>query len=515
MEVLLYHAGPCHTRLQLVDKKTSLYGLIPFPEKKPQSLCNINSCRSLCIYAGNRSILKNSSEHEPSGSFNTNRGHQIAPPRVSNENFSAYVAGGEGLEELSGVEESSGKVLIPGLPGESQSAPISSSFREWKPKLTMHYEKAGCENVNSPALLFLPGFGVGTFHYEKQLKDLGRDFRVWALDFLGQGKSLPIEDPAPLSKDADLSEQKSYPWGFGDKPEPWAKDLVYSVDLWKDQVQYFVEEVIGEPVYVVGNSLGGYVALYFATCNPQLVKGVTLLNATPFWGFLPNPVKSPLLARMFPWAGTFPLPHNVKKVTEIVWQKMSDPQTIADILKQVYVDHSTDVDKVFSRIVETTQHPAAAASFASIMCAPTGQLSFNESLSRCRENNIPICLMYGKEDPWVRPIWGQQVKRQLPEAPYYEISPAGHCPHDEVPEVVNYLLRGWIKNLESQGTVGLPLHDEKEAVQYHLTKDVEFVREGSQKLVNVTFFGSKFSFWNQIWSQIRARLQSLAAPKPQ
>lgn len=51
-------------------------------------------------------------------------------------------------------------------------------------------------------------------------------------------------------------------------------------------------------------------------------------------------------------------------------------------------------------------------------------------------NNIPISLMYGKEDPWVRPVWGFQVKRQLPEAPYYEISPAGHCPHDEVPEVI-------------------------------------------------------------------------------
>ena len=54
---------------------------------------------------------------------------------------------------------------------------------------------------------------------------------------------------------------------------------------------------------------------------------------------------------------------------------------------------------------------------------------------RCQMNNIPICLMYGKEDPWVKPIWGLQVKQQVPEAPYYEISPAGHCPHDEVPEV--------------------------------------------------------------------------------
>ncbi|CAL5405905.1 unnamed protein product [Camellia sinensis] len=52
----------------------------------------------------------------------------------------------------------------------------------------------------------------------------------------------------------------------------------------------------------------------------------------------------------------------------------------------------------------------------------------------CQVNDVPICLMYGKEDPWVKPVWGLQVKRRLPEAPYYEISPAGHCPHDEVPE---------------------------------------------------------------------------------
>ncbi|CAL5403840.1 unnamed protein product [Camellia sinensis] len=118
------------------------------------------------------------------------------------------------------------------------------------------------------------------------------------------------------------------------------------------------------------------------------------------------------------------------------WQKISDPESIAEVLKQVYADHSTEVDKVFSCIHETAQHPAAVASFVSIMFAPRGQLSFWEALSRCQVNDVPICLMYGKEDPWVKPVWGLQVKRRLPEAPYYEISPAGHCPHDEVPEIL-------------------------------------------------------------------------------
>ncbi|OIW08776.1 hypothetical protein TanjilG_16357 [Lupinus angustifolius] len=273
----------------------------------------------------------------------------------------------EGITDISEID---------GANGES-GASISSCFWEWKPKLNVHYEKAGCENVDSPHVLFLPGFGVGSFHFEKQLKELGRDTRVWALDFLGQGMSLPFEDPTPHYKDGDISNGNVSSWGFGDEAEPWATKLVYSIDLWQDQVRYFVEDVIGEAVYVVGNSLGGYVALYFAACNPHLVKGVTLLNATPFWGFLPNPVKSPGLAKVFPWAGTFSLPAVVRRLTEFVWKKISDPRSIGEILNQVYANGTTNVDNVFSGIIETASHP---------------------------------------------------------EAPYYEISPAGHCPHDEVPE---------------------------------------------------------------------------------
>ncbi|XP_074308396.1 pheophytinase, chloroplastic [Silene latifolia] len=508
MDVLLYHSAPYHVQLQFVEKRTSSNVLQSSVERRQQVFCGIGTSFS------KQHSVKNADHSEAFGSLNTNRSLKAAPLRAFNESYNGpVVREGQVFEEISNTENTVSKVLIPGLPDESKGesdASISSCYWEWKPKLSVYYEKAGCENVKSPAILFLPGFGVGSFHYKKQLRDLGRSYRVYALDFLGQGKSLPIEDPAPWLTEVNLSGELNPTWGFGDKPEPWAEELVYSVDLWRDQVQYFIEQVIGEPVYIVGNSLGGYVATYFAAHNPQLVKGVTLLNATPFWGFLPNPTKSPFIARMFPWSGTFPLPANVRKLTEIVWQKMSDPENIANLLRQVYADHTTDVDDVFSQIVETTQHPAAAAAFASIMCAPAGQLSFDESLLRCGESAVPICLMYGKEDPWVRPLWGQQVKRQLPDTPYYEISPAGHCPHDEVPEVINYLLRGWIGNLESKGSATLPLVDDTEGIGYDFTKDVEFMKEESKKSVRVRFFGSKFSLWNLIWSQIKSSLQILA-----
>lgn len=69
--------------------------------------------------------------------------------------------------------------------------------------------------------------------------------------------------------------------------------LFFSVDTWTRQLAHFIEANMAgqgqggapaEPVYVVGNSLGGYLAVSLAAARPDLVKGLVLLNATPFWG---------------------------------------------------------------------------------------------------------------------------------------------------------------------------------------------------------------------------------------
>ncbi|CAH8355928.1 unnamed protein product [Eruca vesicaria subsp. sativa] len=107
---------------------------------------------------------------------------------------------------------------------------------EWKPNLTVHYEKSGCENVEAPAVLLL-----------------------------GVGLSLPTQDPTTTTSSVtstSVSEDNESFWGFGDEAQPWADQLVYSLDLWREKVQYIVEEVIGEPVYI-----WGYVALYFAATH--------------------------------------------------------------------------------------------------------------------------------------------------------------------------------------------------------------------------------------------------------
>ena len=206
MDFLSCGSGPC---CQAVDMKWKLVGKC------------LNSRQARFPSVGNRSgsvrFHDNKELQRDFGSLSALEGSKRTNCKAYSESYDGYVIGGEeDVADISGVEEpATNNVVIPGLPDGSNGAPISSCFWEWKPKLNVHYEKAGCENVDSPHVLFLPGFGVGSFHYEKQLRDLGRDTRVWALDFLGQGLSLPFEDPAPhYNKEGATSNGNVSSWGF-------------------------------------------------------------------------------------------------------------------------------------------------------------------------------------------------------------------------------------------------------------------------------------------------------------
>lgn len=253
MEILTFNIATCHgvanLRWKLVDKNSNSCKLKIPASMKARVLCarvdhRIGSLRFSCV---NKLFLGNPDQGKVSRSLNFPEGLKVVDSKVLSGDYNSYVIHrDEDVESTSGSGESTTKVLIPGLPDESRgecSAPINSCFWEWKPKLNVHYEKAGCQNVKSPPVLFLPGFGVGSFHYENQLKDLGREYRVWAIDFLGQGMSLPIENPTTKLKEGDILEGKNSIWGFGDETEPWANELAYSMDLWRDQVSYFIEEV--------------------------------------------------------------------------------------------------------------------------------------------------------------------------------------------------------------------------------------------------------------------------------
>jgi pimeloyl-ACP methyl ester carboxylesterase len=85
----------------------------------------------------------------------------------------------------------------------------------------------------------------------------------------------------PLSR--GLSEDSDRPvlaleWiGFGHSDRP---DVDYGPDLMEDQLEHFLERIVGRPADIVGYSLGGNYAVSLARRRPDLVRTITAIEPT-------------------------------------------------------------------------------------------------------------------------------------------------------------------------------------------------------------------------------------------
>ena len=268
----------------------------------------------------------------------------------------------------------------------------------------------------------LPGFGVGTFHFDDNVHELSNYCTTFSVDLLGQGKSWPESDILP-----DMQ---------------WR----YSVDNWRDQIIHFIEEVIGSDVHLAGNSLGGFLAVMVASKRPDLVKSLVLLNPAPFWGFLPH-------SQQLVWNGTLPAPKQILQFGGRYFDVMRNPSTVNTMLSQVYHTKTKIDDALIQNIIDSAKNCYGHEAFTSILFSPKSELSFEDMLVMLE---CPVCQINGREDPWITPFWSQRIKRILPLSYLIELSPCGHCPHHECPEIVNSLLVEWIRNVDELSPVAYP-----------------------------------------------------------
>lgn len=286
------------------------------------------------------------------------------------------------------------------------TAPIAGEYWLWREQ-KVYFVKAGT-NTQRPPLLLVHGFGASTDHWRKNITELSQDFEVYAIDLLGFGRS--------------------------QKP-----DWQYSGNLWRDQLHDFITEKIQRPAVIAGNSLGGYSSLCVAADYPQSVAGIVLLNsAGPFTDTNPlgakkvNPVQKAISKTLQgilrqPWAN------------QLLFSFVRQKSRIRSTLQKVYLDQSAVTDQLVEEIYRPSCDQGAPQVFASVFSTPQGK-KVDELLQAM---SCPLLVIWGEGDPWMNSrARGAKFREFYPTLTEHYIN-AGHCPHDERPEVVNQLIRDW------------------------------------------------------------------------
>jgi pimeloyl-ACP methyl ester carboxylesterase len=285
----------------------------------------------------------------------------------------------------------------------------TGAYWQWRDQ-PIYYVRSGDRHPQRPPLLLIHGFGASTDHWRKNIAGLSRDFEVWAIDLLGFGRSA--------------------------KP-----DWQYSGDLWRDQLHEFITNVIGQPAVLAGNSLGGYSALCVAAQRPESAVGLVLLNsAGPFTEMQLTSNPDPFRQTMGKLIQSFllqPLP------SFLLFQYVRQRWVIRRTLESVYLDKSVITDQLVEDIYRPSCDSGAAKVFASVFKSPRGE-KIDVLLNQL---TCPLMLLWGEGDPWMNARErGARFRQHYPQLVEHYLQ-AGHCPHDEVPDQVNTLLREWVLNL--------------------------------------------------------------------
>ncbi len=259
-------------------------------------------------------------------------------------------------------------------------------------------------------LLLIHGFGASIGHWRKNIPILADGgYRVFALDLLGFGSS--------------------------DKPI-----LDYSLELWEELVVDFWTTHIQQPTIFIGNSIGALLCLSLASNYPNIAAGAVLINCAGGLNHRPEEFNLPLRLVM----GAFTKVVSSPIFGKFIFDRIREKKRIRNTLTQVYFDRAAITEDLVEMLYQPSCHPNAQKVFASILTAPSGT-NPKELLTKLQH---PLLILWGDKDPWT-PIKGAKIYQNIPAenvaVDFHSISQAGHCPHDEKPEIVNRLILDWLK----------------------------------------------------------------------
>jgi len=256
---------------------------------------------------------------------------------------------------------------------------------------------------DAPPVLLLHGLGATNASMLPLMADLARDHRVIAPDFPGFGAS-----DAPR-------------WRYR------AVDLARWLDGFQDEVD-------AKPAALVGNSMGGRVAIEAGLTTPQSVTRMVLLCPSPAFRRMRQFV--PLVRWLPPGAVVAPLPLGHRAVVAGVRAMFSQPQR----LPRQWYDAAADEHR---RVMRDYAHRRAFfASLRQIYLEEAyGDNGFWDRLPRL---DTPALFVWGDRDRLVPAGFERHVVAAVPGAESIVLQDSGHVPQFEHPEQTAQIVRDFL-----------------------------------------------------------------------
>ncbi|CAI9117446.1 OLC1v1018844C1 [Oldenlandia corymbosa var. corymbosa] len=237
--------------------------------------------------------------------------------------------------------KSRGQPLLCALIDMESSVEFKTRTWNWR-GYSIRYQ---CAGSIGPALVLVHGFGANSDHWRKNLPVLAKSHRVFSIDLIG--------------------------YGYSDKPNPrdLQVDNFYTFETWGSQLNDFCRDVVKDQAFFICNSIGGLVGLQAAVSQPQICKGLLLLNISLRMLHI---TKQPWYAR--PLIRSFQNTLRNTPLGRIFFKSVATRESVKNILRQCYHDKSQVTDELVEIILLPGLQPGAVDVFLEFICYSGGPL---------------------------------------------------------------------------------------------------------------------------------------------
>jgi pimeloyl-ACP methyl ester carboxylesterase len=190
-----------------------------------------------------------------------------------------------------------------------------------------------------------------------------------------------------------------------------------SVGGLKKYVNRFVEARGYNNIHLLGNSLGGHVALVYVLKHPEKIKSLTLAGSS---GLFENGM-----------GDSYP--------------KRGDKEYIRKKTQLTFYDPAMATEELVNECFEITNNRIKVIKIIALAKSAIRN-NLGDELKNIKQ---PTCLIWGNNDTITPPFVAKEFNKLIPNSELHFIDKCGHAPMMEVPGEFNIILSGFLSKLKS------------------------------------------------------------------